>query len=237
MIGAYAGCVHHRHMVLPKMACLRPFQPVPGCGRGLHQGPSKRGAAGLEPASASGSAIELHPCRTAINPSANARPQAPASYGRSTGRKTIHGSAAAGTSPATPPRQRVRGTVPTSVNGSQAGQDSNLQHTVPKTVVLPFAPPAYMPVCASTHSLDAIRRPGCDGHRPPLRPPANACCATTGWMPWGPVSWVRCPSCPSRPTGGVPFCAFGGIRTRGLPLRRRTPYPLGHEGNRPPTPA
>lgn len=29
-------------MVLPKLACLRPFQPVPGCGRGLHQGPSKR---------------------------------------------------------------------------------------------------------------------------------------------------------------------------------------------------
>lgn len=142
-----------------------------------------------------------------------------------------------GPAPRPPPRQRVRGTVSTSVNGSQAGQDSNLQHTVPKTVVLPFAPPAYMPVCASTHSLDAIRRPGCDGHRPPLRPPANACCATTGWMPWGPVSWVRCPSCPSRPTGGVPFCAFGGIRTRGLPLRRRTPYPLGHEGNRPPTPA
>lgn len=141
-----------------------------------------------------------------------------------------------GPAPRPPPRQRVRGTVSTSVNGSQAGQDSNLQHTVPKTVVLPFAPPAYMPVCASTHSLDAIRRPGCDGHRPPLRPPANACCATTGWMPWGPVSWVRCPSCPSRPTGGVPFCAFGGIRTRGLPLRRRTPYPLGHEGNRPPTP-
>lgn len=27
--------------------------------------------------------------------------------------------------------------MPTSVNGSQAGQDSNLQHTVPKTVVLP----------------------------------------------------------------------------------------------------
>lgn len=24
--------------------------------------------------------------------------------------------------------------------------------------------------------------------------------------------------------------AFGGIRTRGLPLRRRMPYPLGHEG-------
>ena len=92
---------------------------------------------------------------------------ASASYGRSTGRKTIHGSAAAGTSPATPPLQRVRGTVPTSVNGSQARQDSNLQHTVPKTVVLPIAPPAYMPVCASTHSLDAIRRPGCDGHRPP----------------------------------------------------------------------
>ncbi len=146
-----------------------------------------------------------------INPSANARPQAPASYWRSTGRKTIHGSAAAWTGPATPPRQRVRGTVPTSVNGSQAGQDSNLQHTVPKTVVLPIAPPAYMPVCASTHSLDAIRRPGCDGHRPPLRPPANACCATTGWMPWGPVSWVRCPSCPSRPTGGVPCVPSAGL--------------------------
>lgn len=67
-----------------------------------------------------------------------------------------------------------------------------------------IAPPAYMPVCASTHSLDATRRPGCDGHRPPLRPPANACCATTGWMPRGPATWVRCPSCPSRPTGGVP---------------------------------
>ena len=40
----------------------------------LHQGPPKRGTAGLEPASASGSAIELHPLRTAINPSANARP-------------------------------------------------------------------------------------------------------------------------------------------------------------------
>lgn len=49
-----------------------------------------------------------------------------------------------------------------------------------------IAPPAYMPVCASTHSLDATRRPGCDGHRPPLRPPANACCAMTGWMPRGP---------------------------------------------------
>lgn len=36
-----------------------------------------------------------------------------------------------------------------------------------------IAPPAYMPVCASTHSLDATRRPGCDGHRPPLRPPAT----------------------------------------------------------------
>ncbi len=67
-----------------------------------------------------------------------------------------------------------------------------------------IAPPAYMPVCASTHSLDATRRPGCDGHLPPLRPPANACCATTGWMPRGPATWVRCPSCPSRPTGGVP---------------------------------
>ena len=135
---------------------------------------------------------------------------ASASYGRSTGRKTIHGSSAAGTSPATPPLQRVRGTVSTSVNGSQAGQDSNLQHTVPKTVVLPFAPPAYMPVCASTHSLDAIRRPGCDGHRPPLRPPANACCATTGWMPRGPATWVRCPSCPLTPDGWRTLRAFGG---------------------------
>lgn len=53
------------------------------------------------------------------------------------------------------------------LDASQAGQDSNLQHTVPKTVVLPIAPPAYMPVCASTHPLDTIRRPGCDGHRPP----------------------------------------------------------------------
>lgn len=26
--------------------------------------------------------------------------------------------------------------------------------------------------------------------------------------------------------------AFDGIRTRGLPLRRRAPYPLGHEGER-----
>lgn len=32
-----------------------------------------------------------------------------------------------------------------------------------------------------------------------------------------------------RRAGGVSFRAFGGIRTRGLPLRRRTPYPLGHE--------
>lgn len=101
MIGAYAGCVHHRHMVLPKMACLRPFQPVPGCGRGLHQGPSKRGAAGLEPASASGSAIELHPLRTAINPSANARPIRVSFVWAKRRPETIHGSAAAGTSPAT----------------------------------------------------------------------------------------------------------------------------------------
>ncbi len=42
-----------------------------------------------------------------------------------------------GHGPATPPLQRVRWTVSASVNGSQAGQDSNLQHTVPKTVVLP----------------------------------------------------------------------------------------------------
>ena len=74
-----------------------------------------------------------------------------------------------------------------------------------------IAPPAYMPVCAPTHSLDAIRRPGCDGHRPPLRPPANACCATTGWMPRGPATWVRCPSCPSRPTGGVPCVPSAGL--------------------------
>ena len=86
-----------------------------------------------------------------------------------------------------------------------------------------------MPVCASTHSLDAIRRPGCDGHRPPSRPPANACCATTGWMPWGPATWVRCPSCPLTPDGWRTLRAFGRTRTRSLPLRRRTPYPLGHE--------
>lgn len=61
--------------------------PFPGCGRGLHQGPSKRGAAGLEPASASALPFELRPLRTVINPSANARPQEPASYGRSPARQ------------------------------------------------------------------------------------------------------------------------------------------------------
>lgn len=127
----------------------------------------------------------------ARQPSTNRRPRGPAS-------RPLH-------------YREFTGGVPTLVDGSQAGQDSNLQHTVPKTIVLPIAPPAYMPVCASTHSLDAIRRPGCDGHRPPLRPPANACCATTGWMPWGPVSWVRCPSCPSRPTGGVPCVPSAGL--------------------------
>ena len=32
------------------------------------------------------------------------------------------------------------------------------------------------------------------------------------------------------PDGWRTLRAFGGTRTRGLPLRRRTPYPLGHEG-------
>ena len=147
-----------------------------------------------------------------------------------------NGVAEVGVSSTVPTRSGLRARPAPRPVQAQAGQDSNLQHTVPKTVVLPIAPPAYMPVCASTHSLDAIRRPGCDGHRPPSRPPANACCATTGWMPWGPATWVRCPSCPLTSDGWRTLRAFGGTRTRGLPLRRRTPYPLGHEGNRPPTP-
>ena len=138
---------------------------------------------------------------------------ASASYGRSTGRKTIHGSTAAGTSPATPPLQRVRGTVPTSVNGSQARQDSNLQHTVPKTVVLPIAPPAYMPVCASNHPLGALRR--CRRRRTPpaCAPPCFAWSAATRWMPWGTRhmdSYAR--RCP-RLAGSVSLRASGRIRT------------------------
>lgn len=147
--------------------------------------------------------------RSTCPPMSGRRP--PASYWRSPARQPSTNRRPRG--PASRPLhyREFTGGVPTLVDGSQAGQDSNLQHTVPKTIVLPIAPPAYMPVCASTHSLDAIRRPGCDGHRPPLRPPANACCATTGWMPWGPVSWVRCPSCPSRPTGGVPCVPSAGL--------------------------
>ena len=37
------------------------------------------------------------------------------------------------------------------------------------------------------------------------------------------------PVVPLTPDGWRTLRAFGGIRTRGLPLRRRTPYPLGHE--------
>lgn len=135
-------------------------------GTSLHQGPhAGRRDSNQHPLVAL--PLSYTPCgRRSTRPRLSNR-HASASYWRSTGRKTIHGSTAAWTSPATPPRQRVRGTVSTSVNGSQAGQDSNLQHTVPKTIVLPIAPPAYMPVCASTHPLDTIRRPGCDGHRPP----------------------------------------------------------------------
>lgn len=85
--------------------------------------------------------------------------------------------------------------MPTSVDGSQAGQDSNLQHTVPKTIVLPIAPPAYtivactaamVTVCAPNHPLGTLRR--CRRRRalPACTPPCSAWSATTRWMPQGP---------------------------------------------------
>lgn len=72
--------------------------------------------------------------RSTCPPMSGRRP--PASYAK-LGQTAIHEPAAARTSPSTPPLQRVHRGVSTSVDGSQAGQDSNLQHTVPKTVVLP----------------------------------------------------------------------------------------------------
>ncbi len=163
------------------MACLRPFQPVPGCGRGLHQGPSKRGAAGLEPASASGSFQPVPGCGRGLH-------QGPSKRG------------AAGLEPASASGSAIElHPLRTAINPSANARPIRVSFVWAKHRPEnhpriggrrdqprdPIAPPAYMPVCASTHSLDAIRRPGCDGHRPPLRPPANACCATTGWMPRG----------------------------------------------------
>ncbi len=153
--------------------------PFPGCGRGLHQGPSKRGAAGLEPASASGSAIELHPWRTVINPSANARPQAPASYWRSTGRKTIHGSAAArtrsrdpSTTESSPDRIRIRerfaggaGLEPATY-GSKDRRAAKLHHPpIPSWPARPRWSRFARPITRWTPSAGA----GGDGHCPPVR--------------------------------------------------------------------
>lgn len=72
--------------------------------------------------------------RSTCPPMSGRRP--PASYAK-LGQTAIHEPAAARTSPSTPPLQRVHRGVSTSVDGSQAGQGSNLQHTVPKAVVLP----------------------------------------------------------------------------------------------------
>lgn len=63
--------------------------------------------------------------RSTCPPMSGRRP--PASYAK-LGQTAIHEPAAARTSPSTPPLQRVHRGVSTSVDGSQAGQDSNLQH-------------------------------------------------------------------------------------------------------------
>lgn len=113
--------------------------------------------------------------RSTCPPMSGRRP--PASYAK-LGQTAIHEPAVARTSPSTPPLQRVHRGVSTSVDGSQAGQDSNLQHTVPKTIVPPIAPPAYTmrptrprwsrfarPITRWAPSAGA----GGDGHRPPVR--------------------------------------------------------------------
>lgn len=53
----------------------------------------------------------------------------------------------------------------------------------------------------------------------------------TGTGGCGTVSTRHAPA-RDRACDGPHPSAFDGIRTRGLPLRRRAPYPLGHEGER-----
>lgn len=126
------------------------------------------------------------------------------------------------------------------LDASQARQDSNLQPTVPKTVVLPIAPLAYTmrpmrprwsrfarPITRWTPSAGA----GGDGHCPPVRHHAPLGLPRQGGCRGEPATWIPMPADVHAWRGAYPYVPPVGFEPATGRVETACSDPLSYRGN------